>query len=295
MRAVFLGLLCLSFPGPMTWGHHPEGEPPKEGFKIENLGLGFSFQEIPAGSFMMGSPLNEHGRDEDEGPVEVTISKPFEMMTTEVTQRQWFEIMKDNPSYFNRPKDCGNHHYVTTKFDKPVGLCPDHPVESVSYSDAKEFIEKLNYKFIGSSSCIYWKPQSPPAKGCYRLPTEAEWEWAARAGTETAYFFGDDSSQLGGYAVYGGNSDHRTHEVTTGWHNPNKLHGMYGNVWEWVEDSYKKILKGGKDPFNGSDQKVVCRGGSWYSYAKHLRSANRDQGLPWDRNYWTGFRLVRTL
>ena len=269
MRAIFLVLFCLSFPGPMAWGHHPEGEPPeppkgdftkedstKKDFKIEDLGL--SFQEIPAGSFMMGSPLDEEGRDEDEGPVEVTISKPFEMMVHEVTQEQYFLVKDEKPSYFSRPEDCDN-------WDSVREMCPDNPVENVSWDDAQDFIEELNAS-AGIEGCK-GVPEDP--SGCYRLATEAEWEWAARAGTQTAWFFGNDPSQLGGYAVYRGNSGGRTHKVTAKWHNPNKLHGMYGNVWEWVEDSYKRILEGGEDPLNRksecrfSEECRVLRGGSW--------------------------------
>ena len=288
MRTVFLGLFCLSFLGPMVWGYHPEGEPPKEDFKIEDLG--FSFQEIPAGSFMMGSPLDEEGRDEDEGQVEVTIRKPFEMMATEVTQDQYFLVTGEAPSYFSRRKDCEN-------WDRLRKICPDHPVEKISWDEAQDFIKKLNAS-AGIEGCE-GVPEDP--RGCYRLPTEAEWEWATRAGTETAYFFGDDSSQLGGYAVYSDNSGGRTHEVTTGWHNPNKLHGLYGNVWEWVEDSYKRILEGGEDPLNRKSECIfsgecrVLRGGGWNDDAKYLRSASRYGVDPENGSVNVGFRLVRTL
>ena len=297
MRTVFLGLFCLSFLGPMVWGHHLEGEPPEEppkedftkrDFKIEDLG--FSFQEIPAGSFMMGSPLDEEGRDVDEGQVEVTIRKPFKMMVTEVTQDQYFLVTGEAPSYFSSREDCEN-------WDRLREICPDHPVESISWDEAQDFIKKLNAS-AGIKGCE-GVPEDP--RGCYRLPTEAEWEWATRAGTETAYFFGDDSSQLGGYAVYSSNSGDRTHEVTTGWHNPNKLYGVYGNVWEWVEDSYKWILEGGEDPLNRksecsfSEECRVLRGGSWNNDAEYLRSANRGGDDPENRGGSVGFRLVRTL
>lgn len=294
MRTVFLGLFCLSFLGPMAWGHRPEGEPPeplKEGlinFKIEDLG--FSFQEIPAGSFMMGSPLDEEDRDENEGQVKVTISKPFEMMVTEVTQEQYFLVTGKVPSYFSRPKDCEN-------WDSVRKICPDHPVEHVSWNEAKDFIKALNAS-AGIEGCK-GVPEDP--RGCYRLPTEAEWEWAARKETKTAYFFGDDLSQLDGYCVYSGNSGGRTHRVTTGWHNPNKLHGMCGNVWEWVEDSYKRILEGGEDPLNRnsecrfSEECRVLRGGSWNYNAEDLRSAFRSGSAPGYGYGSVGFRPVRTL
>ncbi|MCZ0931911.1 MAG: formylglycine-generating enzyme family protein, partial [Oligoflexia bacterium] len=276
----------------MAWGHSHEGESLKEDstkrdFKIEDLG--FSFQEIPAGSFTMGSPLNEEGRDKDEGPVEVIIAKPFEMMVTEVTQEQYFLVTGESPSYFSRPEDCKN-------WDSVNKICPDHPVESISWYEAKEFINKLNAS-AGLKDCK-GVPEDP--RGCYRLPTEAEYEWAVRKDTKTAYFF-SDPGQLDKYAVYRGNSGGRTHEVTTGWHNPNKLHGIIGNVWEWVEDSYKKKLEGGKDPLNRksecrfSEECRVVRGGSWDDKAKNLRSANRSWVSPGIRYHYFGFRLVRTL
>ena len=272
-----------------------------ESFKVEPSGQqiasvrsSFIFRKIPAGDFMMGSPLAERYRDRDGGQKPVKISRPFEMMTTEVTQRQWFEIMKDNPSYFKRQGDCDNHEYVTAKSDKPVGLCPDHPVERVSYKEVKEFIKKLNYKFTGTS-CLNGEAQRT-RKGCYRLPTEAEWEYAVRAGSKTAYFFGDDPSRLGEYAVYSGNSGQRTHKVE-GNRFPNKwgLYDMYGNVWEWVEDTYREELPGGKDPLVTGGSLCVLRGGSLDISALYLHSALRLWSLPdYGLNYF-GFRLVKTL
>ena len=280
MRKVFLGLFCLSFVSSMAWAHHPEGEPKPEGFSIEDLG--FSFQTIKAGSFLMGSPEDEEDRDGDEAQVEVTITKDFEMQTTELTQKQYFLVTGKRPSYFSRSEYCEN-------YDEVNQICPDHPVEQVSWNDAKEFIRLLNAS-VGVEGCE-GTPEDP--SGCYRLPTEAEYEWALRAETETAYFFGNDLSQLGKYAVY--NSE-GTREVTYGWHNPNKLHGIVGNVWEWTEDVYKAELEGGNDPLNiKSGCCRVLRGGSWDSNAKVLRSAYRfrytlDSGL-----INAGFRLMRTL
>ena len=175
-------------------------------------------------------------------------------------------------------------------------ICPDHPVERVSWYDAKEFIRRLNAS-AGVEGCE-GTPQDDP--GCYRLPKEAEFELALRAGTKTAYFFGNDSSQLGDYAVYGGNS---THEVDDGFHNPNKLHGMIGNVWEWTEDNYQSELVGGSDPLNrwksecyhGWEECRVLRGGSWDDSATDLRSASRKRYSANTRFNTVGFRLVRTL
>ena len=204
-------------------------------------------------------------------------------------------------------------------------ICPDHPVDSVSWYDAKKFIELLNAS-AGVKGCK-GTPKDP--RGCYRLPTEAEYEKAVRAGTETAYFFENDSIQLDNYAVYsqdnsggltyemttdrdnsGGqthittvwdnNSGGQTHKVTFGKKNPNKLHGIIGNVSEWTADIYKPELEGGKDPLNMSKEHVngccrVIRGGSWFLDAKFLRSATRDGLYPYSRDNVVGFRLVRTL
>ena len=284
MRRVFLGLFCLSLMSSVVWAHHPEGDPSSVNFSIEELGL--SFQTIKEGSFTMGSPLDEEGRDEDENQVEVTISKDFEMQTTEVTQRQYFLVTGETPSSFRSSEDCEN-------WDSVNEICPDHPVEGVSWYDAKEFIRKLNAS--AEVEGCEGTPEDP--SGCYRLPTEAEYEWAVRAGTETAYFFGNDSMQLGDYAV---SNSEGTREVTYGFHNPNKLHGIIGNVWEWTADVYKPELEGGKDPLNMSKEYRdgccrVHRGGGWNDYVQYLRSANRRMYNPVFMYHDVGFRLVRTL
>ena len=297
MRKVFLGLFCLSFVSSMAWTQHPEDEPNSEAevnFNIEDLG--FSFQTIKKGSFAMGSP-------EDENQVEVTISKDFEMLTTEVTQKQYFLVTKKRPSRFSSPEYCEN-------YDKVNKICPDHPVERVSWFDVKEFIRLLNAS-AGVEDC---EGTAQDSSRCYRLPTEAEFEWAMKAGTKTAYFFGNNSSQLGDYAVYRDNSGSQTQEVTTGGHNPNKLHGMLGNVTEWTEDVYKVKLEGGTDPLNIEYRYRYCReirgvpyfysivvegycrvtrGGSWRYNAADLRD-ERDWDDPDYGSDGVGFRLVRT-
>lgn len=166
-----------------------------------NLG---HFISIKPGKFLMGSPVTEKDRFDDETQREVTISKEFEIADAPVTQAQWKEVMGSNPSYF--------------KGD-------DHPVECVSWEDAQKFIQKLN-----ESQSEY----------TYRLPTEEEWEYCARAGTTTAYFFGDDPKDLPKYAWFYENSENRTHPVKQKLPNPWGLYDVCGNVWEWCQDWYKR-------------------------------------------------------
>ncbi len=158
------------------------------------------------------------------------------------------------------------------------------PVEQVSWNDVQEFIKKLNEK-EGTNK--------------YHLPSEAEWEYAARAETATRYSFGDDESKLDDYAWYESNSGSKTHEVGQKKPNPWGLYDMHGNVWEWVQDnwhdSYKDAPTDGSSWENGSGYFRVIRGGSWRNSAVGCRSANRTDRDQCARNYFLGFRLVRDL
>jgi formylglycine-generating enzyme required for sulfatase activity len=220
------------------------------------------FVQIPAGCFQMGSPPNETGRSSDEGPEHKVCVDGFWMGKYEVTQAQWQKVMGTNPAYFKGA---------------------DNPVENVSWEDAQEFINKLN-KQIG--------------KNIYRLPTEAEWEYACRAGTQTAYSFGDDPGRLGEYVWYSENSGRQTHPV--GQKKPNNwgLYDMHGNVWEWcadiyVSDAYQQHQRQNPLVQSGGDSRVF-RGGSWRSDAQNLRSAQRgSRGAPAGWRYDIGLRLAR--
>lgn len=221
--------------------------------------LGIRFVWIPPGEFMMGSPENEEGKD-DETRHHVILKKAFWLGKYEVTQGQWQEIMGTNPSRFDA---CGK----------------DCPVDQVSWEDVQNFIQKLN--------------QRDPVNS-YRLPTEAEWEYAARAGSDMAYCFGNDEGTLAEYAWYVDNSGMQTHPV--GQKRPNRwgLYDMHGNEWEWIADWYGEYLHGSVTnpvgPSTGSYR--VMRGGGWRAVSKACRSANRHGNLPSAR--YPGFRLLRT-
>lgn len=222
--------------------------------------LGMEFVLIPAGSFIMGSPDSEEGRFPDEACYHVKITNPFYLGKFQVTQSQWEAVMGENPSSFKGA---------------------DLPVESVSWGDCQEFIRKLN--------------RMEETKK-YRLPTEAEWEYAARAGSTMAYSFGDDPKTLGDYAWFEGNSKGSTHPV--GGKRPNAwgLYDMHGNVWEWMQDWYTDDFEGisyvedPKGPLTGVYR--VLRGGAWTRYARHCRSANRNGGIPEFRYESYGLRLA---
>jgi formylglycine-generating enzyme required for sulfatase activity len=223
--------------------------------------INMEFVQIPAGEFDMGSPAYTSSYD-SEGPVHhVKIASSFYMGKYEVTQKQWREVMGTSPSYFTGD---------------------DLPVEQVSWNDVQQFIQKLNEK-EGANK--------------YRLPSEAEWEYAAHAGATTKYFFGDDESKLGEYAWYSFNSGRKTHDVGQKKPNPWGLNDMYGNIWEWVQDNWHADYNGA--PTDGSSWESVGgsfrvgRGCSWGTDAWGCRSAFRYDNDPDYRGFSLGFRLLR--
>jgi sulfatase modifying factor 1 len=233
--------------------------------------IGVKINKIPAGTFTMGSPTDEPFRGGDEHQHKVTITKAFYMQTTEVTQGQWKEVMGTEP-WRGKP-------YVKKG--------PDYAASYVSWRDAVAYCKKLSEK-EGKT---------------YRLPTEAEWEYACRAGTETAWSFGDDEKALGDYAWYRENAanidEEYAHQVGLKKPNAFGLYDMHGNVYEWChdrfeEDYYKQSPeKDPTGPTSGSSR--VLRGGSWFNVTRGTRSAFRNWYDADDRYHFVGFRLVREL
>ncbi len=241
---------------------------------------------VPKGSFTMGSPLREKYRDRNERQRKVKISRPFEIMATEITQMQWLSVMGSNPSHFKKPEHCRSDHTTINGEE----LCPNNPVEKVSWNDVQQFIKKLNE--VQNLAGCQGKPSD--SKGCYRLPTEAEWEYAARAQTQTIYSFGNRPEELSEYAWYADNALAGTHPVGLKKANPYGLYDIHGNVWEWVQDQYSKSPRGRRDPLSTRPgSKRVIRGGSWVSHIQSLRSANRLNDKQNSRFFNVGFRLVR--
>jgi formylglycine-generating enzyme required for sulfatase activity len=240
-----------------------EVKPGKVG--VVDLGKEVKFEMVlvSAGKFKMGSPASEAGRRTNETQHEVTLTKPFYMGKYEVTQEQWKSVMGKNPSIGNLDP---SQRILGAKL----------PVTWVSWDDCQEFIKKLNAKTDGG----------------YRLPTEAEWEYACRAGTTTAYSFGDNLTKSD--ENIDGDS---TKEV--GSYKPNAfgLYDMHGNVREWCEDYYKAYSVGSvTDPKGpGTAFGRVLRGGSFFDiYVRMARSSSRCEVTPSDRLDFFGFRLART-
>jgi formylglycine-generating enzyme required for sulfatase activity len=217
--------------------------------------LGAKFVLVPAGTFMMGSSSGK----KNETQHQVTISKPFYIQTTEVTQGQWKKVMGSNPSFF---KDCGDN-------------CP---VEQVSWDDVQEFIRKINSIEGGNK---------------YRLPTEAEWEYAARSGGKIEVYSSGDI--VDSVAWYAGNSGGKTHPV--GQKKPNDLgiYDMSGNVMEWCQDWNGSYPSGHVidpvGPSSGSSR--LIRGGGWYSRTGICRLVHRNGNWPDGMHYGIGFRVLK--
>ncbi|MCP4659645.1 MAG: SUMF1/EgtB/PvdO family nonheme iron enzyme [bacterium] len=260
--------------------------------------IGMRFRRIRAGTFQMGSPPEELARDDDETLHKVTLTLDFWMAETEVTQGQWNELIRDNPSRF---RNCG----------------ADCPVERVNWFEALEFANRLSEReglgecytltcsgtFGENFACSEVDFVGLDCRG-YRLPTESEWEYAARAGTTTAFWTGDNLTT--GQANYDGNFPYgeipkgvfRETPVATRSFDPNPwgLYEVHGNVWEWVWDWYRAVSGNSVIDPTGREYSSgrVLRGGGWHDPARHCRAADRVGRAPGSRHDYVGFRLVRT-
>jgi formylglycine-generating enzyme required for sulfatase activity len=278
---------------------------------IPGAEITFRMVAIPGGTFTMGSPKTEKGRSDDEGPQHQVVIKPFWMAACEITWDEYNKYRGNKPGKkleeqaepvkeadaVTRPTP----PYADETFEKGSGK---HPALDMSHHAAMQYCRWLSMK----------------TGKLYRLPTEAEWEYAARAGTTTAYFFGDDPAGLDEYATYEKNSDEKTTEVGKRKPNPWGLYDMYGNVAEWCIDHYEKdfyarfpLEKPLLQPVQLPTEKRfshVARGGSWNDPAEKCRSAARGHSDPtWfkqdpqrPRSIWwltdadfVGFRVVRAV
>jgi formylglycine-generating enzyme required for sulfatase activity len=295
---------------PQTVSHHSPVDRISPDLTLD--GLDMTFRRIEAGRFRMGSKVDEryydmYGENVDRKynafPIEkvhhvVRISRPFYIGQYPVTQAQWLKVMGDNPSYFVR-NDA-------------------HPVENVSWNDAQEFIAKLNtregwpdrpeaYESVRRLIArLNEEAVLDEATGyVFRLPTEAEWEYACHAVSETdperetkenwRWFFGDDPAELEYYAWFEQNADMTTHSVGQKHPNPWGLYDLYGNVREWVWDYYGEYPdEEVTDPSEPSNRLVVrvTRGGCFLSPVRRVRSADRDGGFMHARCGFSGFRLA---
>jgi formylglycine-generating enzyme required for sulfatase activity len=247
-----------------------EAQPRKAPPKHFTNSIGMKFVWIPPGTFMMGSPENEERRDsEDETQHKVTLTKGFYMGVYTVTQEEWQAVMGTNPSHFKGEKNL--------------------PVDSVSFFDCQEFIKILRKK----------------DKNPYRLPTEAEWEHACRAGTTTAFHFGDtistDQANYNGYNIYGNGKKGVTREKTTpvGSFPPNGfgLYDMHGNVFQWCQDKYGVYPQNEEADPQGPNKgnSRVMRGGSWGRHPAFCRSAYRFRNSDGYKQRHNGCRVCFNL
>jgi formylglycine-generating enzyme required for sulfatase activity len=277
----FLAAGCINskpeyFP-PISFEEQPPLFPTSVNYADPKIKNNNNFRIIKKGYFKMGSPLSEVGRNSDEIIHGVVISKDFEMQTTPVTQAQYFLVMRTNPVFHVSKSQCPEEFIEIDS----IAVCPNDPVTKVSWTEVQEFIKKLN----SNSTKLY------------RLPTEAEWEWAARAESDKSYFFGDDVNELERYASFSKNSNNLPSRVASKLPNKWGLYDMIGNVNQWVSDGYNEYpTEPQTDPVGSLTYEAkVLRGGSYSDSAEFLRSASRSALHLDSHESNVGFRLVREI
>lgn len=260
---IFLAVSAFAFAGENS----NENTPKEMTFDLSNR-TKLEMVWVEAGDFIMGSPESEQGREMNETQHKVIINKGFWISKYEITQGQWESVMNTQP------------------WDGQVFVVkdPDYPAVYISWNDAQEFVYTLN---------------ESEDKVVYRLPTEAEWEYACRAGTQTAYSFGDDVNLLDNYGWHGKNTYDlgNMYAQKVGQKLPNHygIYDMHGNVWEWVQDYYGEYSGESQADPKGLDSgtKRVFRGGSFYYLSRFARSAYRGYNDPTHRLFNLGMRIVR--
>jgi len=257
--------MCYLLPSESVLAAQPEDGPQQDPQTYTNS-IGMEFVRIPAGSFTRTFITKNEANEEQTRHSRVIISKPFYIGIHQVTQAQWAMVMGQNPSYFKGPT---------------------HPVDSVSWDDAQEFITRLNTR--------------EESKRC-RLPTEAEWELAARCGTDTLLFFMPNPSaweraadDLAAYAWFRNNSDDKTHPVKHKKPNSYGVYDIYGNLWEWVQDGYEELPTAPeiKDYCAlAEDSLRVLRGGCWMCTPEVIQAGNRRNASADKGDNHMGFRVA---
>ena len=240
----------------------------EEGIVINSIGMRFKL--IKAGNFKMGSPVTEEGREKQEVQHSVSITKSYHLGVYEVTQEQYQKVTGKNPSSFPRQKPAD-------------GNTNNYPVEGVSWEDAIAFCQRLSEM-----------PEEQAAGRVYRLPTEAEWEFACRAGSSGSYSFGNTPNSLGNYAWYRENAKGETHPVGEKKPNAWGLQDMHGNVWEWCQDRHGEYPNESViDPRGPNEGEIrLCRGGSWFNGPTGCRTALRKNTEKWRVDNQIGLRIA---
>ena len=257
---------------PVTYLHAP----PSGGFNTDEYKTTkLVLKRVNAGTFKMGAPLGESGREKFETQHQVTLTKPYYIGVFEVTQKQWKLVMGSNPSKFSGDK---------------------RPVEQVSWDAIRGDSETYNWPESSAVDANSFIGRLRARTGLeFDLPTEAQWEYACRAGRTTAYSYG--VSENGDYMWYSSNSSSQTHEVGTKKPNEWELYDMHGNVREWCLDAWSDFETAAVvDPKGGSSGGTrVFRGGDWDRFAGYCRSASRSSWFSYSTDDSWGFRLSRTL